>query len=46
MHAMMFDGTARVLRDVHVLDPQPSAGQLLIDIHVCSMPHGPACDRP
>ncbi|SFU23991.1 zinc-dependent alcohol dehydrogenase family protein [Paraburkholderia aspalathi] len=37
MRAMVFDGTAPVLRDVQVPDPQPSAGQLLIDIHACGV---------
>jgi propanol-preferring alcohol dehydrogenase len=34
MRAMVFDGTAPVLCEMQMPDPQPSAGQLLIDIHV------------
>ncbi|TFE36460.1 zinc-binding alcohol dehydrogenase family protein [Paraburkholderia dipogonis] len=37
MRAMVFDGTAPVLCDMQVPDPQPSAGQLLVDIHACGV---------
>ncbi|WP_341312410.1 zinc-dependent alcohol dehydrogenase family protein [Paraburkholderia sp. IMGN_8] len=37
MRAMVFDGTAPILHDMQVPDPQPSAGQLLIDIHACGV---------
>jgi propanol-preferring alcohol dehydrogenase len=37
MRAMVFDGRSSHLRDTQVPDPQPGAGQLLIDIHACGV---------
>ncbi|HVE11010.1 MAG TPA: zinc-dependent alcohol dehydrogenase family protein [Paraburkholderia sp.] len=37
MHAMLFDGTSPQLRDVVLPDPEPAAGQLLIDVHACGV---------
>ncbi|HLX01688.1 MAG TPA: zinc-dependent alcohol dehydrogenase family protein [Trinickia sp.] len=37
MRAMVFDGSTPVLQDLQVPDPQPGAGQLLIDIHACGV---------
>ncbi|CAB3789804.1 putative alcohol dehydrogenase AdhA [Paraburkholderia ultramafica] len=37
MRAMVFDGSSSQLRDMQVPDPQPGAGQLLIDIHACGV---------
>ncbi|MFL9937818.1 zinc-dependent alcohol dehydrogenase family protein [Paraburkholderia graminis] len=37
MRAMVFDGSAAVLHERDMSDPQPAAGQLLIDIHACGV---------
>ena len=37
MRAMVFDGSSPQLRDMQVPDPEPGAGQLLIDIHACGV---------
>jgi propanol-preferring alcohol dehydrogenase len=34
---MVFDGSAAVLHERDMSDPQPAAGQLLIDIHACGV---------
>jgi propanol-preferring alcohol dehydrogenase len=34
---MLFDGTSPQLRDVVLPDPEPAAGQLLIDVHACGV---------
>jgi len=37
MRAMVFDGTAPVLRERQMPEPRPAAGQLLIDVHACGV---------
>jgi len=37
MHAMLFDGTGPQLRDTVLPEPEPAAGQLLIDVHACGV---------
>ncbi|WP_102817830.1 zinc-dependent alcohol dehydrogenase family protein [Burkholderia ubonensis] len=37
MLAMIFDGGTPRLREAHVPDPSPAAGQLLIDVHACGV---------
>jgi propanol-preferring alcohol dehydrogenase len=37
MRAMVFDDNGGLLRDLHVPDPVPTAGQLLIDVHSCGV---------
>ncbi|NYH19922.1 zinc-dependent alcohol dehydrogenase family protein [Paraburkholderia bryophila] len=37
MRAMVFDGNDSWLHDMQVPDPQPDAGQLLIDVHACGV---------
>ncbi|CAB3756598.1 zinc-dependent alcohol dehydrogenase family protein [Paraburkholderia humisilvae] len=37
MHAMLYDGTAPLLRESELPDPLPAAGQLLIDVHACGV---------
>ncbi|RAR67834.1 propanol-preferring alcohol dehydrogenase [Paraburkholderia unamae] len=37
MRAMVFDGENPRLREVELPDPQPGAGELLIDVHACGV---------
>jgi propanol-preferring alcohol dehydrogenase len=37
MRAMVFDGSASLLRERELQDPIPGAGQILIDIHACGV---------
>ncbi|ALE58609.1 zinc-dependent alcohol dehydrogenase family protein [Paraburkholderia sp. RL17-368-BIF-A] len=37
MRAMVFDGSAAVLHERDMSDPQPAAGQLLIGVHACGV---------
>lgn len=37
MRAMVFDGSEPRLQALDLPDPSPSAGELLIDVHACSV---------
>lgn len=37
MRAMVFDGSASLLREQELPDPAPGPGQILIDIHACGV---------